>query len=120
MSKVETSELATVADLLSGGNAEIEISLKTMPGKSVKIKKATVGEISDIMKVSGDNVLEQFIWLAVRCLISPKLNEGEIRKLSHNVLLEIGTNIAKFSGLDKQSVEKMQNLLQTELSGATS
>jgi len=120
MSKEEASEMASVADLLSGATAEIEISLKTLPGKKVKIKKATVGEISDIMKVSGDSVLEQFIWLAVRCLVSPKLNEPEIRKLPHNVLLEIGTHIAKFSGLDKQSVEKMQNLLQTELSGATS
>jgi len=117
---MDQDSLATVADLLSGGTAEEEISLKTLPGKKIKIKKATVGEISDIMKVSGDNVLEQFIWLAVRCLVSPKLTEPEVRKLPHNVLLEIGTHIAKFSGLDKASVEKMQNLLQTELSGASS
>jgi hypothetical protein len=44
-------------------------------------------------------------------MLEPKMTLEDVKKLPHDVLLEIGTHIAKFSGLDKESVDKMQNLL---------
>ena len=107
---VKKEGFATAADLLALGQGEEEIELKTC-GLKVKIKKATVGELSDIMNASKDQPIEQFCWMVFRCMIEPKMSLADIKKLPHDVLFEIGGHIAKFSGLDKASIDRMQNLL---------
>jgi hypothetical protein len=102
--------MASAAELLALGQGEKVIQLKTCELK-VKIKKATVGEISLVMNAAKDNAIEQFSWLVFRCMVEPKISKTDVDKLPHDVLLEIGGEIAKYSGLDKASVDKMQNLL---------
>jgi hypothetical protein len=106
----EEKGLASASELLALGQGEKEINLKTC-GLKVKIKKATVGELSDIMNAAKDNAMEQFVWLVFRCMVQPKMTIIDIKKLPHDVLLEIGGEVAKYSGLDKASVDRMQNLL---------
>jgi hypothetical protein len=102
--------MASAAELLALGQGEKVVQLKTC-GLKVKIKKATVGELSDIMNAAKDNAMEQFTWLVFRCMIDPKLSIADVKKLPHDVLLEVGGEVAKYSGLDKASVDRMQNLL---------
>jgi hypothetical protein len=102
--------MASAAQLLALGSGEKVLELKTCKLK-VKIKKATVGELSDIMNAAKDNAMEQFCWLVFRCMIDPKMSMIDIKKMPHDVLLEIGGEVAKYSGLDKASVDRMQNLL---------
>jgi hypothetical protein len=106
----EKEGFASAGELLALGQGEKEIRLKTC-GLKIKIKKATVGELSDIMNAAKDNAMEQFIWLCFRCLVQPKMTIADIKKLPHDVLLEIGGEVAKYSGLDKASMDRMQNLL---------
>lgn len=107
---VKKEGIASAAELLALGQGEKEIELKTC-GLRVRIKKATVGELSDIMNVAKDQPIEQFCWLVFKCMVEPKMSINDIKKLPHDVLFEIGGEIAKFSGLDKASVERIQNLL---------
>lgn len=111
--------LASAADLLALSGGLKEIDLKTC-GWSIKIKKATVGELSDIQKAVGENALDQFVWLAFRCMVKPKMEVDQIKQLPTEVLIEIGTEIAKFSGIDKKSVDRMRNLLEIEPVGQSS
>jgi len=110
MSEVESKEFAEVGDLLSSAEGEKEIELKTIP-KKVRIKKITVGELAAIMKVAKDNDLEQYIWLVFKGLVRPKLKIDEVRKLNHQVLFELALHISKYSGLDRESLSKLENLL---------
>lgn len=107
---IKKEGIATAADLLALGQGEKEIELKTC-GLKIRIKKATVGELSDIMNASKDQPIEQFCWLVFKCMVEPKLSLADVKKLPHDVLFEIGGEIARFSGLDKASLEKIQNLL---------
>ena len=111
---MSNSNFATVADLVGQANEIKEISLKSIKDKNVKIKRASIGVISNVMKVAGDNVLEQFIWLTISCLVEPKLNEKQVRGLPHKVVIEIGGQIARLSGMDADSVNEIQNLLGTK------
>jgi hypothetical protein len=106
----DEQSMASAAELLALGQGEKVVQLKTC-GLKVKIKKATVGELSDIMNAAKDNAMEQFTWLVFRCMIDPKMSITDVKKLPHDVLLEVGGEIAKYSGLDKASVDRMQNLL---------
>ncbi len=110
---VEVKEFAKAADLLAEASGEKEVTIQTLK-KKIKIKKVTVGELADIMKVAKDNELEQYIWLVYKGLIEPKLKPDEVRKLNHKVLLEIALEIQKFSELDKDSIDKLANLLKTK------
>ena len=106
----EQKGMASAAELLALGQGEKEVSLKTCQLK-VKIKKATVGELSDILNAAKDNSMEQFTWLVFRCMVEPKMTVADVKKLPHDVLLELGGEISRYSGLDKASMDKMQNLL---------
>jgi hypothetical protein len=106
----DEQSMASAAELLALGQGEKVVQLKTC-GLKVKIKKATVGELSDIMNAAKDNAMEQFTWLVFRCMIDPKMSIADVKKLPHDVLLELGGEISKYSGLDKASVDRMQNLL---------
>ncbi len=53
-------------------------------------------------------------------MIHPKMKITELKGLPHDVIAEIGAHVAKFSGLDKASVERMRNLLETEPAGPSS
>ena len=64
----EKTEFATAAELLALGQGEKDVDLKTCKLK-VKIKKATVGELTDIMNAAKDNAMEQFTWLVFRCMV---------------------------------------------------
>jgi len=110
---VEVKDFAEAADLLASSSGEKEVLIQTL-GKKVRIKKVTVGELADIMKVAKDNELEQYIWLVYKGLVQPKLKPDQIRKLNHKILLEIALEIQKFSELDKASIDKLANLLQTK------
>jgi len=108
------AEYATLSDLAAISQGELDIELKSLPGKKVRIKKITIGEIADIMKVAKESTLDQAIWMTFRGLINPKLSVEEIRKWPASVLVEISIEIGKFSGLDKESMEKTTNLFTTE------
>jgi len=111
MSTAEGTELAEVADLLAPAEGEKTV---TIEGKSVKIKKITVGELADILKVAKDSQLEQNIWLVYKCLVSPKLTVEQIRKMSHKTLLQLVWEISKFSELDRESLAKLENFFRTK------
>lgn len=116
---VKEKGFASAADLLALSEGTKKIQLKTC-NLNVEIKKVQVGELSQIIQAVGDNAIEQFVWLSFRCLVNPKMSVEDLKKLPHGVLIEIGTEIAKFSGLDKQSVERMRNLLEIEPVGPSS
>lgn len=111
MTDTETKDFAEVADLLAPSEGEKEVLVE---GKKVKIKKINVGELADILKVSRDNELEQYIWLVYKGVISPKLNVDQVRKMKHTLLLEIALEIQKFSELDRESMGRLENLLKTK------
>jgi len=113
VSEIKEAEFAEVADLIGPSKGEKEVVIKTL-GKKVKIRKVTVGELSQIYKVSKENELEQYIWLVYKGLVSPKMNVEQIRQLNHMLLLEIANEISKFSGLDRKSMKKLENLLGKE------
>lgn len=119
MSEIKSKGIATAADLLSLSKGEKTISLKTC-GWQIKIKKASVGELSDIMNAVGDNPIDQFVWLTFKCLVDPKMSVQDLKKLPHNVIIEMGSEIARYSGLDRKSVERMRNLLEIEPIGPSS
>jgi len=112
-------ECAKVADLLEPSKGEKEVFIKSIK-KKVKIRKVNVGELTQIHKVSKDNELEQYIWLVYKGLVTPKMNVEQLRQLNHMILLEIASEISKFSGLDRQSMEKLENLLGTKSSTQSS
>jgi len=107
-------DFATPSDLSELSKGELEVALKTLPGKKIKIRKATIGEIADILKVAKDSELEQSFWLTFKCLLQPKMTLEQIKGLSPAVLIEIGNHVSKFSGIDKKSIDQVQNLLGIE------
>lgn len=111
MTEVSTKDFAEVADLLALSSGEKEILIL---GKKVKIKKITVGELADILKVAKENELEQYIWLVYKGVIQPKLTIEQVRNLRHTTLLELALEIQKFSELDRESMNKLENLLKTK------
>ena len=111
MTDVESKDFAEVADLLAPSEGEKEVLVE---GKRVKIKKVNVGELADILKVSRDNELEQYIWLVFKAVVEPKLTVDQVRKMKHTVLLELALEIQKFSELDKESMGRLENLLKTK------
>jgi len=104
-------EYAQVSELLSSSEGEKQI---TVAGKSILIKKINMGELSDILKVSKESELEQYIWVVYKGVLKPKLTVDQTRKLAPAMLLAIALEIQKFSGLDKDSVSKLENLLGTQ------
>ena len=108
MSEIESKDFAEVADLLAPAEGTKEI---TMLGKKLQIKKITIGEIADIMKVAKDNELEQYIWMVYKGVVKPHLNVEQVRKMRHTEILSLAFEISKFSELDKESVRKLENLL---------
>lgn len=105
------SEFAQAAELLAGSE---DTKVVTVEGKRIKIKKITIGELADIMKVAKDNELEQMIWLTYKGLVEPKLTVEQVRKLSHKTLIMIALEIQKFSELDRESLGRLENLLRTK------
>lgn len=115
---VETSDFAQAAELLADAEGEKEVVLSS--GKKIKIKKITIGELADILKVAKENELEQFIWLVYKGLVAPKLTVDQVRRLKHSTLLEIALEIQKFSELDRESIGRLENLLKTKSSSQSS
>lgn len=107
-------EFATAAELAELSKGEAELTLKTVPGKKIKIRKATIGELADIIKVAKESELEQSFLLTYKCMVQPKVNLEEIKTWPPAVLIEIGNGIAKFSGIDRKSMDQVQNLLDQE------
>lgn len=111
MSSADSKEFAEAAELLASSEGEKTVEIQ---GKKVKIKKITVGEIADIMKVAKDNELEQNIWLVYKGLVQPKLTVDQVRKMHHSILLQLAMEIQKFSELDRESISRLENLLKTK------
>lgn len=107
-------DYASAQDLAGLASGEIEVSLKTVPGKKIKIRRATIGEIADVLKVAKDSDLEQSFWLTMRCLVEPRLTLEQIKALPPKTLIEIGNHIARYSGIDKKSMDEVSNLLGIE------
>jgi len=106
----EIKEFARASDLLGLSKGEKEVVIKTAKMK-IKIKKVTIGELAEIMKSSKESEVDQYIWLTYKCMTNPKLNVEEVKSLPFEVLLEIASHIAKLSGLDKDSLDRITNLL---------
>lgn len=118
--EVTKSEYAQAADLLSDAQGEKEVQVVSLQGKTVRIKKITVGEIADILKVTKESELEQWIFLVFKGLVTPKLSLQDIRRLPFGVLAELALEIQKYSGLDKDSMGRLENLLKTKSSTPSS
>lgn len=114
MSDKESPDFASADELAALAKGELDITLKTMPGKKIKIRKATIGEIAEIMKMARESELEQSFWLTYKCMLQPKLTMEQIRGMAPTVQIEIGNAIAKFTGIDKKNIDKTQNLLEIE------
>lgn len=113
MSKKDNAEFAKAADLLAPAQGQKEVFLKTL-SKKVMIKKINIGELADIVKTAKDDDIKQFIFLAFKGLVRPRLNIEQTRKLPMKVIMELAAEIAKFSELDKDSVDEIRNLLGTK------
>jgi hypothetical protein len=111
VSIAEGKEFAEAAELLSAAEGE---KIITVEGKKVKIKKITVGELADILKVAKDSELEQYIWLVYKCLVEPKLTVDQVRRLKHTTLLLLAWEIQKFSELDRESIQRLENFFKTK------
>jgi hypothetical protein len=107
----EIKEFAEASDLLADSEGTKDITVK---GKKLQIRKITIGELSDILKVTKDSELDQYIWLVTKCLTQPKIDINQARRMNHALLFQLALEIQKFSGLDKKAMEKLQNLLTTE------
>lgn len=107
------SDLAKAADLIAPATGETEVFLKTLK-KKVVIRKVNIGDIASIMKVAKENEIDQFILLCFKGLKKPALTLEQAKKLPLKVIVELSAEIAKFSELDKGSIDKIQNLLTTE------
>jgi hypothetical protein len=103
-------DFAEAADLLAPSEGTKDIVLTG--NKKVQIRKITVGELSDILKVARDNELEQFMWLAFKGLVAPKMTFDQIKRMKHDILLELVAEIQKHSDLDKESMGRLENLLK--------
>jgi hypothetical protein len=108
----ENTDLATLGDLIGQSSEELEIQLKSI-NKKVKIKRASVGDLADILKVSKDQDLEMALWLIFKCMTVPKLDMVKVRQLQPIVALEIAREISKFSGVDQATTSKMADFLET-------
>lgn len=113
MVKERSTEFAKASELLAPASGEKTVYLKTLK-KRVKIKKVNIGELSEILKISKGSDVEQFILLTYKCLKEPHLKLDQVRQLPYQVLLELATEISKFSGLDEKSTREILNLLRTE------
>ena len=99
----EQSDLALAADLISQTSAEVEVLIKSL-NKKVKIKRATVGDLADIMKVAKDQEIEVAVWLIFKCLVNPRMDMPKVRQLDPRVAMEIAQEISKLSGLGQTPV----------------
>ena len=106
-------EFAEAADLLAPDETK-EVELQTIK-KKVKIRQLTFGEIADIAKVA-QNDLEQYVWVVYKGLVEPKLKVDQVKKMAPLVLVELAYHIQKYSGLDQDSIKKLENLLKTNIS----
>jgi len=113
LTKRESADFAQASDLLAPGKEETEVYLRTLK-KKVKIKKINIGELSEIVKASKDDDIKQFVYIAFKGLIRPALTIEEASKLPMKVVMELSSAIAKFSELDKDSIDGIKNLLGTE------
>jgi len=108
--KGKVEEFATASELLAGSRATKVIDLK-LKGKKIKIKKVLIGDLAAIMQMARNNEIKQTILLVFKGLVEPKLKLSEVESLEFPLLLEIGAEIRRFSGLDEESVRKISNLL---------
>ncbi len=113
MSKTETEEFATASDLVAPSLGEKEITLKTLDGKKVVIKKINIGELSAVIKTAKDDEIFQYVLLCFKGLVRPVMNIDECKKLPLKVVMELSSEITKFSELDKDSLKRIRNLLVT-------
>jgi hypothetical protein len=110
---INKQEYAEAADLLAPATGTKEVELKTIKGKKVVIQKIKVGDLSAIMKVAKDNEMDQYVWLVFKGLVRPAMSPDEIKKLGHTTLIELAYLIQDYSGLDKDSINNLENLLKT-------
>ena len=109
----ESVDFAKASDLLAPAEGEKEVVLKTT-GKKIMIKRINIGELSDIVRTAKDDEIKQFIYLVFKGMTRPKLNIDETGRLPMKVIMEIAGAVSKFSELDKESIEQIQNLLGTK------
>lgn len=113
MSEKETKEeFAEASDFLTGSTGEKEVLIKSL-NKKVKIRKLSIGDVANITKASPDSEIEQYIWVAYKGLISPKMTFDQLKSLGMIYLLEIAGSIVEYSGLDKESLARVTNLPKT-------
>jgi hypothetical protein len=117
---VENKDFVEAAELLSNSEGTKAVEIKSLNGKKIEIKKINVGEIAAILKVSKDSDLEQWMFLVFKGLIRPKMGLEDIKRLPIDVLSEIAFEIQKYSGLDKESMGRLENLLRTKSSPQSS
>lgn len=109
-SKAESAVFAKAADLLAPAEGEQEIMLKTLK-KKVRIRRVNIGDVSAIQKASKESDIDQYIYLVFKGMVIPKLTLDECRKLPLKVIMECAVQIAKYSELDQDSLDKVRNLL---------
>lgn len=110
---VKETEFAKAADLLAPAKGSREVFLKTLK-KKVTIKKISIGDLADILKAAAGNDILQFVYLCFKGTQNPKLTLQQCRDLPLKVTMELSAEIAKFSELDRKSMESVRNLLGTE------
>jgi cytoplasmic iron level regulating protein YaaA (DUF328/UPF0246 family) len=105
-------EFAEVSDFLTGSTGEKEILIKSL-NKKIKIRKLSIGDVANITKASPDSEIEQYIWVAYKGLVFPKLTYEQLKNMGMVYVLEIAGSIVEYSGLDKESLARVANLPKT-------
>ena len=104
--QVQESPRATLEDLISRGEKEIVLS----NGKSVKIRRITVGDLSLAYRISKTD-FDKIIAIVQKGLVEPKITLEQAKQLNPKLLAEISDAIIEFSGYGKEEEIEAKNLL---------
>jgi MoaA/NifB/PqqE/SkfB family radical SAM enzyme len=103
------NKVSTIEDLMALGKGDKFITL-TDGKTTIHIKKLTAGDFSNIMKAAKGDDQEAGFMIATFGILEPKMTILQVKDLPMDISAEIIIEIQKFSGMDKDSVERIRNL----------
>lgn len=77
---------------------------------TIRIKKLTAGEFANIMKATKGDDQEAGFLMTSFGVLDPKMTPDQVKNLPMDVSAEIVIEIQKFSGMDREAVERIRNL----------
>lgn len=118
MSKEEnkgTAEIASIEDLLGDPSKKQSDQYIESLGKSVTIKRLTLGDLAKIASFNKsrgweDDPYRTTIGILQRGVVKPTLQYSQAEEVGIDIAQEIVNHISNWSGLGTESVEQIRNL----------